>query len=93
MAPVEENDLRGFLKALVYRSDIREHPNDHHRQQFRMGWQRAMQGPPMTQKVLDHRLTWNNLGFRAGQSFGPKSEMSIDALFDRFAALYVHEKV
>ena len=93
MTTVDEHDLQGFLKTLVYRSDDREHPNDYHRQQFRMGWRRAMQGPPMTQVVLDKRLTWNNLGFRAGRSFGPKSAARVDALFDRLAALYVHEKV
>ena len=42
----------------------------------------------MSEQTLRAKLTWANLGYRAGRHFGPASDAKIDAVFDRFAAIY-----
>jgi endonuclease/exonuclease/phosphatase family metal-dependent hydrolase len=92
MPMADDVDLHAFLGSLSYRKDDRERPDDLRRTQFLKGWRRAVDGKDMTPKTLAAKLTWNNLGFRAGQAFGPKSDASIHAMFDRLGAIYVREK-
>ncbi len=92
MASPTDADLHVFLEGLEYRVDERQDPDDARRRQFRMGWRRAIEGPTMAPETLARRLTWNNLGYRAGKAPGPKSGAVIDARFDAFAAIYRREK-
>lgn len=82
---VPDRDLREFLKGLAYRHDKRKPPDRLRRGQFRRGWKQAMSGEPMSQRTLDHRLTWNNLGYRVGMAFGQASDAEIDDAFEGFA--------
>ena len=92
MATHDDVDLHDLLKSLRYRVDDRQDPDDARRRQFRMGWRRAIEGPSMAPETLARKLTWNNLGYRAGKALGPKSGAVIDARFDAFAAIYRREK-
>jgi hypothetical protein len=88
MPMADDNDLHAFLATLTYRKDIREPPDDGHRTQFGIGWKKAIGGPTISEKTLLDRLTWANLGYRAGKAFGPASNAKIYTTFDRFAAIY-----
>lgn len=92
MPTTDETELRAFLQTLTYRNDAREPPDDRRRIQFRIGWTKASQGPAISDKTLADRLTWANLGYRAGKAFGPASDAKIHATFDRFAAIYVRDR-
>ena len=86
--PVDDAEARTFLASLTYRRDDRKPPDDARRQQFKIQWKRAAQGEPMSEQTLRAKLTWANLGYRAGREYGPASDAKIDAAFDRFAAIY-----
>ena len=87
--PVDDAEARTFLDSLTYRRDDRNPPDDARRQQFKLQWKRAAQGEPMSEQTLRAKLTWANLGYRAGRQFGPAADAKIDAMFDRFAAMYL----
>jgi len=86
--PVDDSEARAFLDSLTYRRDDRNPPDDARRQQFKIQWTRAARGESMSEKTLGAKLTWANLGYRAGRQFGPASDAKIDAMFDRFATVY-----
>ena len=92
MATPKDVDLHAFLRSLNYRVDDRQDPDDARRRQFRMGWHRAIEGRDMAPETLARKLTWNNLGFRAGKAFGPKSDAVIDTRYDAFATIYRRER-
>jgi hypothetical protein len=89
---VDDTELREFLSGLNYRKDIREDPDDPMRRQFREGWKKAMSGGSILEATLRDRLTWNNLGFRAGRAFGAASDARILSMFDKFATMYVRDR-
>ncbi len=86
--PTDEASARAFLESLTYRRDERNPPDDARRAQFTIQWQRGARGEPMSEQTLRTRLTWANLGYRAGKAFGPASNTTISAAFDQFAAVY-----
>ena len=86
--PVDDAAARTVLDSLTYRRDDRNPPDDARRQQFKIQWKRAAQGEPMSEQTLRAKLTWANLGYRAGREYGPASDSRIDAAFDRFAGIY-----
>ena len=92
MATRGNTDLQSFLKGLAFRKDVRKFPDNRRRGQFRAGWNKASNGGTISDKKLRSELSWNNLGFRAGQVFGPATATSIDEQFERFAAIYVKER-
>ena len=86
--PTDETSARAFLESLTYRRDERNPPDDARRAQFTIQWQRGAHGEPMSEQTLRTRLTWANLGYRAGKAFGPASHTTISTVFDRFAEVY-----
>ena len=86
--PVDDAEARAFLESLTYRRDERNPPDAARRTQFKIQWKRAARGEAVSEQTLRTRLTWANLGYRAGRQFGPASDATIDAMFDRFAAIY-----
>ena len=86
--PVDDAEARAFLESLTYRRDERNPPDDARRAQFKIQWKRAARGEAVSEQTLRTRLTWANLGYRAGREFGSASDATIDAMFDRFAAIY-----
>lgn len=84
-------NLREFFTGLMYREDQRKPPDARRRGQFRRGWNRATSGTPMSQRTLEARLTWNNLGYRAGMVFGPAPDTTIHDAFEVFARDYQRE--
>lgn len=92
VTPADEISLPAFLATLRYRRDERLLPDELRRREFRKGWNRASHGEPMKDETLRTKLTWNNLGYRAGKAFGPASDAKIHGTFDGFAAIYVRER-
>ena len=89
--PVDDAEARTFLASLTYRRDDRNPPDDARRQQFKIQWKRAAQGESMSEQTLRAKLTWANLGYRAGLQFGPASDAKVDAVFDRLATIYASD--
>jgi hypothetical protein len=58
-----------MIDGLEYESDKRQNLTDGRRRNFKQGWTRAVEGQEY-EGVLDE-LTWNNLGWRLGELFGP----------------------
>jgi endonuclease/exonuclease/phosphatase family metal-dependent hydrolase len=92
MTTPESADLNAFLKGLTFRTDVRKDSDNLRRGQFRAGWNKAMDGGTISDKKLMAELSWHNLGFRAGKTFGQATATTIDDVYDRFAALYVRER-
>ena len=88
---VDVDEARAFLDGLTYRRDDRNPPDAARRNQFKIQWRRAAQGEPMSEETLRAKLTWANLGYRAGRHYGPASDTKIGAMFDRFAAIYLRD--
>lgn len=86
--PVDDAEARAFLERLTYSRDERNPPDDARRRPFKAEWKRGARGEYIGKKTLDAKLTWTNLGNRAGREFGPASDATIVAMFDRFAAIY-----
>ena len=86
--PTDEASARAFLESLTYRRDDRNPPDDARRAQFTIQWQRGARGEPMSEQTLRTKLTWANLGYRAGKAFGPASNATIRTVYDLFAAVY-----
>jgi endonuclease/exonuclease/phosphatase family metal-dependent hydrolase len=78
-------DVRGFVKSLSYLRDVRRDPNEPRRRQFRTGWRHAVDGGRYTALALQ-QLTWNNLGYRAGLTFGAAPDAAIERAYDGFVA-------
>ena len=91
--PIDDAEARAFLESLSYRRDERLPPDDARRRPFKAEWKRGAQGDYIDEKTLNAKLTWTNLGNRAGRQFGPASDATIDAVFDRFAAIYNRDAV
>ena len=87
MEPDGHESLRSFLTSLDFLHDVRQSPDDARRGQFFRGWRRAVTGPAYARSTL-RRLTWNNLGYRAGMEFGPASQERIDEAFESLARIY-----
>ena len=87
-----DGDLSAFLDRLEFRRDDRLHPDDERRRQFQMGWRRAVEGPAMSPATLAKALTWNNLGYRAGQAFGPQPSTKVNSTYDGLAAIFIRER-
>lgn len=84
--------LRAFLANLNNVEDQRKPPDGRRRGQFRRGWTRATSGTAMSHRTLDARLTWHNLGYRAGIVFGPASDAAVDDAFEAFALTYTRDR-
>jgi putative restriction endonuclease len=88
---VDSDRLRELLSRQEYVRDDRKFPDERRRGQFRSQWQLAVTLGPNSAATL-RKLTWSNLGRRAGVAFGPADEMTINDAFDSFAAIYVQDK-
>ena len=87
----ERNDtyrLQEFYDGLQFDVDDRRSPDNLRRGQFRRGWREAESKGPCGPATLK-RLTWSNLGRRAGVTYGPADDATIDEAFDALAQMYV----
>ena len=80
-----DSEIRKVFSELSYKQDKRKPPENLRRGQFHKGWNRRK---PITEKTLNSRLTWNNLGYRMGQYFGSQSKEQIDKVFQVLADDY-----
>jgi len=70
--------------GLTFERDVRNtNPNEseHRRARFRQGWLKAVSGEDYGDEALK-KLTWDNLGYRMGELFGPTSEEMIEKQYD-----------
>ena len=81
-----DSEIKKVFSELSYKEDKRKPPDNLRRGQFHRGWNRRK---PITEKTLNSRLTWNNLGYRMGQYFdSPQSKEQIDKVFQVLVADY-----
>ena len=79
-------ELARFLERVREESDHdvrRQPPENLRRGQFRAGWGDAVQGERYARRTL-RSLTWKNLGYRAGLTFGDRTP---DEVFDEIVEL------
>lgn len=77
---------------LVYQRDKRRPPDERRRGQFRAGWEDATKRGEVYSEGTLERLTWRNLGYRLGQSFGDHLPKEIDGAFDILAELFEKQR-
>lgn len=85
--PIDNADARAVLASLKYARDVRRPPDDRRLTQIRVQGQRTTRSESMTEQRLRKELFWANLGCRAGRRDGPASDTTINAMFNRFAAI------
>lgn len=85
MALPRDWDLNEFIHSLKFERDIRQDLDDSRRREFRTGWVKAVEGRSLTRETL-RKLTWHNLGSRAGEYFGSASRTEIDAVLDELGS-------
>jgi hypothetical protein len=65
-------------------TDVRNTEPDataHRKARFRVGWRHACDGRAYGEGALSH-LTWQNLGWRLGSTFGPTSEELVEQSYE-----------
>lgn len=85
MTPDRIQDVLGRLR---YQRDERRPPDERRRGQFRAGWDDASKRGEVYAESTLEGLTWHNLGYRLGQTFGSQEPERIDGVFDILADLY-----
>ncbi len=85
LASLTVTDCDFILSRLDFSRDVRNMPDDRRRIRFTTGWQNATARQRRYSKRALKRLTWDNLGFRLGQLYGPRSKEEIIAVFEVFS--------
>ncbi len=78
-----------FLRSLKHDRDIRNTLDGRRRSEFKKGWAKAVDGGTIAEDTLLDRLTWHNLGFRAGQRF-PHAD--VDTVPDQLELQYTRAR-
>ncbi len=84
-------DVQGceqIISELEYEKDVRNYPDSRRKGQFKSGWEDAVIRQQAYSPITLQRLTWRNLGYRTGLSFGEKSVDEINQIFELFAQHY-----
>lgn len=85
---MSETEILQALAGFQYDVDVRESPDDPRRLRFRGGWGDAAERDRAYTDETLAQLTWQNLGYRLGRRFGPRSAKEIDWAFEVLARHY-----
>lgn len=79
-----------IFNELVYERDDRNPPDNRRLAQFKVGWLNAKSSrKTYTNKTLNKRLTWNNLGYRFGTQLGNLDDSYIEETYNFLASKYI----
>ena len=81
-------DVEQIILELESDSDIRKWPDTHRRGNFLAGWRDAAERGENYQARVLEELTWQNLGWRLGKKYGPRSRDEIVTLYEILAEHY-----
>jgi hypothetical protein len=83
-------EVEQIIRKLKHGGDIREWPDSYRGARFLAGWRDATERrnrEPYTSKILE-KLTWQNLGWRLGKKYGPRSRDEIVTFYEILSEHY-----
>jgi len=82
-------EVTSAYDQLEFKRDRRRPPDEQRRSRFRSGWRDADRRADGYSRSTLAKLTWQNLGYRLGERFGPRNDSDVDFAFDILAEHYV----